>query len=196
MASEYSSSPWISFRVLGHDANDIDGTVVEENYREAGATTVQHLRRQELPRLIREAGCEPVERDTAYKPVARTESTFTVLGLRSVGAGAERRQQTAEKAHLWGRIDLFRCKRRAGDALLQKRFGKVLGAFASHGGQPALARLVHACDPPDVQNQLASPQNGPRCAPAAIQFRHLALGKLSDQLQAADIDAIVYVVLE
>jgi aminodeoxyfutalosine synthase len=30
-------------------------------------------------RLIREAGCEPVERDTLYRPVERTENVFTVL---------------------------------------------------------------------------------------------------------------------
>ena len=61
-------------------ANDIDGTVVEEKiYHDAGATTAQHLRRQDLLRLIRDAGREPVERDTAYRPVARTESAFTVL---------------------------------------------------------------------------------------------------------------------
>jgi aminodeoxyfutalosine synthase len=61
-------------------ANDIDGTVVEEKiYHEAGATTEQHLRRKDLLRLIREAGREPVERDTSYRPVTRTESAFTVL---------------------------------------------------------------------------------------------------------------------
>ena len=61
-------------------ANDIDGTVVEEKiYHDAGATTAQHLRRQDLLRLIKEAGREPVERDTAYRPVSRTETAFTVL---------------------------------------------------------------------------------------------------------------------
>ena len=61
-------------------ANDIDGTVVEEKiYHDAGAKTSQHLRRQDLLRLIREAGREPVERDTSYRPVSRTESAFTVL---------------------------------------------------------------------------------------------------------------------
>lgn len=61
-------------------ANDIDGTVVEEKiYHDAGATTSQNLRRGQLLRLIREAGREPVERDTLYRPVQRTESTFTVL---------------------------------------------------------------------------------------------------------------------
>ena len=61
-------------------ANDIDGTVVEEKiYHDAGATTEQNLRRQDLLRLIQKAGREPVERDTAYRPVVRTESAFTVL---------------------------------------------------------------------------------------------------------------------
>jgi aminodeoxyfutalosine synthase len=61
-------------------ANDIDGTVVEEKiYHDAGAQTTQHLRRQDLLRLIREAGRNPVERDTTYRPVTRTESAFTVL---------------------------------------------------------------------------------------------------------------------
>ena len=61
-------------------ANDIDGTVVEERiYHDAGATTSQSLRRTELLRLIREAGREPVERDTTYRPVQRTETAFTVL---------------------------------------------------------------------------------------------------------------------
>jgi aminodeoxyfutalosine synthase len=61
-------------------ADDIDGTLVEERiYHDAGATTSQSLRRGELMRLIREAGREPVERDTLYRPVERSESAFTVL---------------------------------------------------------------------------------------------------------------------
>jgi aminodeoxyfutalosine synthase len=61
-------------------ADDIDGTVVEEKiYHDAGATTRRSLRRDELLRLIREAGREPVERDTLYRPVIRSETTFTVL---------------------------------------------------------------------------------------------------------------------
>src|SRR5213082_945644 len=65
---------------LRFGADDIDGTVVEEKiYHDAGATTSQSLRRGELLQLIRKAGREPVERDTLYRPVTRTESTFTVL---------------------------------------------------------------------------------------------------------------------
>ncbi|MBI3665346.1 MAG: aminofutalosine synthase MqnE [Acidobacteria bacterium] len=61
-------------------ADDIDGTVVEEKiYHDAGAATAQSLRRSELLRLIRQAGREPVERDTLYRPVSRDEATFTVL---------------------------------------------------------------------------------------------------------------------
>jgi len=61
-------------------ADDIDGTVVEEKiYHDAGSTETQSLRRGDLLRLIRAAGREPVERDTLYRPVERTESAFTVL---------------------------------------------------------------------------------------------------------------------
>ncbi len=62
-------------------ANDIDGTVVEERiYHDAGSDVVQGLRRGELLRLIREAGREPVERDTAYRRVERTDETsFAIL---------------------------------------------------------------------------------------------------------------------
>jgi aminodeoxyfutalosine synthase len=61
-------------------ADDLDGTLVEERiYHDAGATTSQNLRRGELMRLITEAGREPVERDTLYRPVQRAENAFTVL---------------------------------------------------------------------------------------------------------------------
>ncbi len=46
---------------------------------DSGSTVQQSLRRGELLRLIREAGREPLERDTLYRPVQRTEATFTVL---------------------------------------------------------------------------------------------------------------------
>jgi aminodeoxyfutalosine synthase len=61
-------------------ADDIDGTVVEEKiYHDAGATTSQNLRRSDLLRLITEAGRDPLERDTLYRPVHRTETAFTIL---------------------------------------------------------------------------------------------------------------------
>ena len=73
-------SPAIAQIAQRFGADDIDGTVVEEKiYHDAGATTSQSLRRGELLRLITEAGRVPYERDTLYRPVERTESTFTVL---------------------------------------------------------------------------------------------------------------------
>ncbi len=72
-------TPKMAQITLRFGADDIDGTVVEEKiYHDAGATTPQGLRRDQLIRLIREAGREPVERDTLYRPVTRTETTFTV----------------------------------------------------------------------------------------------------------------------
>jgi len=53
--------------------------VEEKIYHDAGATTSQSLGRGELLRLIREAGREPVERDTLYRPVTRSDTTLTVL---------------------------------------------------------------------------------------------------------------------
>jgi aminodeoxyfutalosine synthase len=65
-------TPRIAQIALRFGADDIDGTVVEEKvYHDAGATTPQRLTRGELERLIREAGCVPVERDTLYHPIQR-----------------------------------------------------------------------------------------------------------------------------
>ena len=72
-------TPKIAQISLRFGADDLDGTVIEEKiYHDAGATTPQGMRRQELERLIREAGRLPVERDTLYRPVMRTEDSFTV----------------------------------------------------------------------------------------------------------------------
>ena len=72
-------SPKVAQIALRFGADDIDGTVIEEKiYHDAGATTPQGMRRGELMRLITEAGREPVERDTLYRPVTRTETSFTI----------------------------------------------------------------------------------------------------------------------
>jgi aminodeoxyfutalosine synthase len=72
-------TPKIAQIALRFGADDLDGTVIEEKiYHDAGATTPQGMRRQELVRLIREAGREPIERDTMYRPVLRTETSVTV----------------------------------------------------------------------------------------------------------------------
>lgn len=55
---------------LSFGADDIDGTVLEERITHmAGAQTPQGLSRSQLLRMIREAGCEPVERDTLYNVI-------------------------------------------------------------------------------------------------------------------------------
>jgi aminodeoxyfutalosine synthase len=75
-------TPSVAQIALRFGADDLDGTVVEEKiYRDAGGATSGNLRRGELLRLIREAGREPVERDTLYHPVERkeAENVFTVL---------------------------------------------------------------------------------------------------------------------
>ena len=72
-------TPKIAQIALRFGADDLDGTVIEEKiYHDAGATTPQGLTRKELCRLITEAGRVPVERDTLYNAVTRTEDSFTV----------------------------------------------------------------------------------------------------------------------
>ena len=67
-------TPRIAQIALKFGANDMDGTVIEEKiYHDAGATTPQELTRADLERLIREAGFEPVERDTLYRRVDRSK---------------------------------------------------------------------------------------------------------------------------
>ena len=64
---------------LSFGADDLDGTVVHELiYHDAGAKTPEGLTVTELHRLIREAGCEPVERDTLYRHVHRTGAEWHV----------------------------------------------------------------------------------------------------------------------
>ena len=68
----------IAQTALAFGADDIDGTVVhEEIYHDAGAQTPQGLTVPQLHRLIREAGREPVERDTLYRRVIREPDTPT-----------------------------------------------------------------------------------------------------------------------
>jgi len=69
-------TPRVAQVALRFGADDLDGTVVEEKiYHDAGARTPQAMTRHEIIRLIREAGQEPFERDTVYRPVTRAETT-------------------------------------------------------------------------------------------------------------------------
>jgi aminodeoxyfutalosine synthase len=68
-------TPKVAQVALSFGADDIDGTVVEETiYQMAGSESGHHLDRGELMRLVREAGFEPLERDTLYQPIARAAS--------------------------------------------------------------------------------------------------------------------------
>jgi len=65
-------TPDLAQVALRFGADDLDGTVVrEEITHAAGASTPQGLTAADLEHLIRAAGCEPVERDTLYRPVVR-----------------------------------------------------------------------------------------------------------------------------
>lgn len=63
-------TPEISQVSLWYGADDIDGTIIEEKiYHDAGAKTPQHLGRQYLTTLIRQAGRVPIERDNLYNVI-------------------------------------------------------------------------------------------------------------------------------
>src|SRR6516164_2517174 len=62
---------------LSYGADDIDGTVVHEKiYHDAGSDAPQELTVAQLRRLIEEAGRVPIERDTLYNEVIRSESDW------------------------------------------------------------------------------------------------------------------------
>ena len=58
---------------------DLDGTVVHELiYHDAGAKTPEGLTVSQIHHMIREAGREPVERDTLYRRVIRDGATWQI----------------------------------------------------------------------------------------------------------------------
>ncbi|OGR90131.1 MAG: hypothetical protein A2992_08925 [Elusimicrobia bacterium RIFCSPLOWO2_01_FULL_59_12] len=60
-------------------ADDVDGTIGGEKIMHAaGALSPSGLVRERLQQLIREAGCEPVERDTLYNPVASANEALLI----------------------------------------------------------------------------------------------------------------------
>ncbi len=67
---------------LNWGVDDIDGTVVyyDITKREGEGTTHQELTIEKLDRLIVEAGCEPVERDTLYRRVLRGDGVWRIEG--------------------------------------------------------------------------------------------------------------------
>ena len=65
-------TPSLAQVALRFGADDLDGTIIEERIiHGAGTPTEKGMTRQEIERLIREAGRDPVERDTLYNPVHR-----------------------------------------------------------------------------------------------------------------------------
>ncbi len=63
---------------LNWGVDDLDGTVVHYDItRRDGASTHQEVSVDTLHRLIREAGCVPVERDTLYRRILRTPDGWT-----------------------------------------------------------------------------------------------------------------------
>jgi len=63
--------PKLAQAALHFGADDLEGTIVEERIaHEAGAETDKGLSRERLEALVREAGFEPVERDTFHREVA------------------------------------------------------------------------------------------------------------------------------
>ena len=64
---------------LSYGADDLDGTVVHELiYHDAGADTPEGMTVDQLHHLIREAGRDPVERDTLYRRVLRDGEKWSV----------------------------------------------------------------------------------------------------------------------
>ena len=66
---------------LDWGCDDLDGTVVwyDITKRQGTGSTHQELHVRDIQRLIREAGREPIERDTLYRPVRRDAQSDTVL---------------------------------------------------------------------------------------------------------------------
>jgi len=82
---EHVKAYWISLGVgtaqvaLAYGADDLDGTVRQEKiHHDAGAQSPQVLTVDDLEGLIREAGFEPVERDSLYRPVCREGQRWRV----------------------------------------------------------------------------------------------------------------------
>ena len=63
----------LSQLALDWGCDDLDGTVVwyDITKREGDGSTHQEFHESDIRRLIREAGLEPVERDTLYRPIQR-----------------------------------------------------------------------------------------------------------------------------
>jgi aminodeoxyfutalosine synthase len=78
----------LSQTALDWGCDDLDGTVVWYDItKRAGDGTHQEFHVNDIRRLIREAGRDPVERDTIYRPVHRDPATDRVIGREPAVAG-------------------------------------------------------------------------------------------------------------
>jgi aminodeoxyfutalosine synthase len=65
-------TPSLAQIALKFGADDLDGTIIEERIiHGAGTPTNKGITRTQMEQLIRDAGREPIERDTLYNPVQR-----------------------------------------------------------------------------------------------------------------------------
>ena len=72
---------------LNYGADDLDGTIIEERItHEAGATSAKGLTRDDMERMIRDAGFVPVERDTFYNALRRDGVAVAENGTTGHGA--------------------------------------------------------------------------------------------------------------
>ena len=73
-------TPFLSQIALAFGCDDVEGTVVFERvYHEAGATTEMHLAYEGLVALIRDAGKQPVERNSLYQDVRSDFSDLAIV---------------------------------------------------------------------------------------------------------------------
>ncbi|MBL9175296.1 MAG: aminofutalosine synthase MqnE [Verrucomicrobiales bacterium] len=67
---------------LSYGADDLHGTIVEEHiFHMAGARTPQLQTERDLVKAIREAGREPVQRDTFYQPITPSAPDRGIAGI-------------------------------------------------------------------------------------------------------------------
>ena len=72
---------------LSFGVDDVDGTVVWYDITKVGGTgTHQELTAGDLRRAVRQAGFEPVERDTLYRPIERDGATWRVVEAETTSA--------------------------------------------------------------------------------------------------------------
>lgn len=86
---------------LSYGADDIHGTIIEEHiFHMAGAKSPQMTAEKELVKAIREAGREPVQRNTFYEPIRVWEEaqSATVVRTESGGDANEARTTATETA--------------------------------------------------------------------------------------------------